>query len=106
MSITIGGQTLATKRPDDLDAALVASTGCTAAEHVAILSTTRVTAVQVAAALAPLLASDDVGAPGALAARIGAAGPAIVARDVVPLLRAPSDTPVAPAPVVDPQEAH
>lgn len=74
MSIKIGERTLATTRPADLDAALVASTGCSAAEHVAMLGPT-CTAYQIARALRPFLSdSDSDGADvGALATSIAEA---------------------------------
>ena len=58
MPITIGGQSLATNRPSDLDAQLLASTGCNAAEHRAMLAKNG-SPFQIARALKPMLVDDD-----------------------------------------------
>ncbi len=101
MPITIGGQSLATTRPDDLDAQLVAATGCNAAEMAAIVSGPRVGAVMVARALAPFLAAD---APrgGELAAEIALDDPSIVGREVAKLLREPAAVSVQAAATIPP----
>lgn len=59
MSITLGDKRLATHKPDDLDAALLSTTGCNAAENLRILSGSPLPG-RVAAAIAPFLAD---GAP-------------------------------------------
>lgn len=64
--IEIGETKVATRRPVDLDAALLAATGCTAAEHAAMLVRGG-TAFQVAQVLAPFTDSPA----GELAALIG-----------------------------------
>ncbi|MGY2732812.1 hypothetical protein [Sphingomonas sp. UYP23] len=54
MPITIGEQTLATQRPADLDEKLVEATGCTAAEHAAMIKKGATAPYQIARAVAPL----------------------------------------------------
>ena len=54
MTVTIGEVTLPTRKPQDLDAALLASTGCSASEVATILAGTP-NAGQIAAALRPFL---------------------------------------------------
>lgn len=73
MSITIGERTLATSRPADLEDRLVAATGCTAAEHVAMLGPT-CSAYQLARALWPMLCENDVRGVGELATEIAESG--------------------------------
>ena len=95
MPITIGGQSLATTRPADLDEKLVATTGCTAAEHRAILAKNG-TPFQIARALKPMLA-DDQRSVGDLATAIGAEDKVFAVRlAVVALLAPPSADTIPP----------
>lgn len=57
MTITIAGKQLATRRPKDLDAALIATTGCDAAENLRIISGQPLPG-RIAAAVAPFLPED------------------------------------------------
>lgn len=86
--ITIGTTKLETSRPADLDGALIAATGCSAADHVAML-TNRPTPVGVATALRPFL-PDDAPSPPAIAAMINDDDLVRVRGDVVALLKTPA----------------
>lgn len=59
MTIQIGGRALPTTRPADLEAQLIAITGCSAAENAAMIRNGS-TPFQVARALHPLIADDSV----------------------------------------------
>lgn len=87
--ITIGEHKLPTSRPADLDAALIASTGCGAAEHAGMLRAGG-TAFQVAQALHPLLGK-DAPSVGELAGIIGDEQLADARRAVADLLAAPAE---------------
>ena len=87
--ITIGEHKLPTSRPSNLDAALIETTGCSAAEHAAMRRSGG-TAFQVAQALHPLLGKDapDVGE---LASMIGEDDLLAARRAVADLLDAPAE---------------
>lgn len=55
MTITVAGAKFATRKPADLDAVLIAATGCNAAENAAILNGDPL-AVRIAPAILPFLA--------------------------------------------------
>lgn len=80
MAIKIGERSLATRRPQDLDAALVAATGCNALEMARILGG-YANPGQVATALRPFLPEDAPSTP-ELAAEI-----AVCLDDVLPAVR-------------------
>jgi hypothetical protein len=80
MTIKIGGRTLSTRRPKDLDAALEASTGCNAVEIARILAGYP-NAGQVAAALQPFL-PDDAPSGTDLASEIASGDLAVTVTDV------------------------
>jgi hypothetical protein len=86
VTIKIGEKTLATRRPADLDAQLVAATGCTAAEQVNMLGL-RSTPFQVARALRPFLDKEAPPVP-ELAQMIEGADLVQVRADTVALLSA------------------
>ncbi|WP_242140870.1 hypothetical protein [Sphingomonas sp. TREG-RG-20F-R18-01] len=92
MMLTIGNTTLATRQPADLDAILVASSGCNAAEHAAMIR--KGTPFQVARAAMPFLVDEDAPSIGALASMIDGADLADV-RDQVLALLSPVGVPVA-----------
>jgi len=98
MTIQIGDQALDASRPADLDRRLVASTGCNAAEHVAMLSNPArgATPLQIAKALAPMLATAIPVAK--LAEQIAAADVVAIRQQVIALLK--QETPNGEAPVV------
>ncbi len=81
--ITIGERKLETRRPADLDAALIAVTGCSASEHAAMLSGGGGPA-QIAKALHPML-SEEISLP-ALGQLIAEADQGDVRKQVVELL--------------------
>jgi hypothetical protein len=83
MSLTIGALALTPRRPDDLDAQLVADTGCDAAEIETLLSAGPDRAAR---ALRPFLANDapDIGTLAAAIARDPAAIAAIRALYAAP----------------------
>jgi len=90
-TVTIGERKLPARRPADLDARLVVSTGCTAAEHAAMLRPTS-TPGQIARVLAPMLTGKDAPAALELAELIEAGDPLDVRAQVLDLLAAPADT--------------
>lgn len=55
MTITVAGEKFATRKPADLDAALIAATGCNAAENLAIVNG-KPHAARLAPAILPFLA--------------------------------------------------
>lgn len=55
MTITVAGEKFATRKPADLDAVLIAATGCNAAENAAIVNGDPL-AVRLAPAILPFLA--------------------------------------------------
>lgn len=62
MTITISGKTFATRKPADLDAALVVTTGCNARENLNIVSGHPLPS-KIAAALRPFLPDDGPSVP-------------------------------------------
>lgn len=84
MTIKIGENALATRTPSDLDAVLVATTGCSAAETVAQLKRGGQPS-HIARALHPFLADKDAPLVHDLAAMIAAADPADVRNQVIAL---------------------
>lgn len=105
MNITIGEQSLTTKRPDDLDARLIAATGCTADENRAMLAKVG-TPFQIARVLKPMLSDDDRSA-GELATAIGEADTFDIRQAVIALLApdAPAAAAVPAAPAIPTQVA-
>lgn len=85
MSIKIGERTLATRRPTDLDVALVEASGCNAAETQRMLGSDA-SPGHVARALLPFLAEAERPSLAELAAEIHAAGTASVAAQIAALL--------------------
>lgn len=98
--ITIGDTKLATRRPADLDGALIAATGCNATEHVAML-TNRPTPIGLANALRPYLTGDDAPSAAELAAMINGDDLIRVRGDVVALLKAAPTVEDPPAPTAE-----
>jgi hypothetical protein len=76
MTIKIGDKSYSTRKPGDLDAALLATTGCNAAETARILAGYP-TAGHIAAALRPFLAEDTPSNP-ELAQAIADDGPDVL----------------------------
>lgn len=95
MSITIGEHILATQRPVDLDAKLIAATGCTAAEHATMLEKGSAAPYQIARVLAPLLVEPI--AMSELADMISVADQGQVVAEVRSLLAVPAVLPNTPA---------
>lgn len=89
-TVTIGERTLPARRPADLDARLIASTGCSAAEHAAMLGPTS-TPGQIARVLAPMLTDEDAPDVLGLAELIEAGDKLAVRAQVLDLLAAPAD---------------
>lgn len=87
MTVEIGGKTLPTRRPQDLDKALLAETGCNAAEFARMIGGQPL-AGTVASALLPFLPEEGRPSASELAATIEAAGPAGVAAQVARLYAA------------------
>jgi hypothetical protein len=88
VTVTIGERQLPARRPADLDDRLIALTGCTAAEHAAMLGPTA-TPGQIARVLAPMLTGRDAPGTAELAALIEAGDPLDVRAQVLDLLAAP-----------------
>ncbi|MGE3304283.1 MAG: hypothetical protein AB7M12_14355 [Hyphomonadaceae bacterium] len=84
MKIRIGDRQLTTKRPADLDAQLLASTGCTPGEVALMLSGSPLAGL-VARAVEPFLSEEDRAATPDLASEIEAAGRIGVAAQVATL---------------------
>ncbi|CAN5368512.1 hypothetical protein BH10PSE14_BH10PSE14_04350 [soil metagenome] len=92
MDMTIGGRTLALKRDSASDAALVAATGCSAAEHAATLSS-EATPFQVARALQPMLSGKDCPSLAALTALVADGDMLTIRLAAAALLRGDAPTP-------------
>lgn len=90
MAIIIAGKSYATRRPQDLDAKLVAATGCSAAEAQRWLHGSP-RASHVAAALVPFMVGADAPVVQELAALIAADDVAAVAVQVAALYAAVPD---------------
>lgn len=89
---------LATARPDDLDAKLLAATGCSVAEVQTWLHGSP-DGFYVARALYPFLTGNDAPSLADLAVMIVHAGPAEIAAEVADLyVKAPATPPLAPTP--------
>ena len=96
MTIRIGGRELPTTRPSDLDAQLIAITGCSAAENAAMLGNGS-TPFQVARALHPLIADGEISVAD-LTSMVEAADIVKVRQQAQLLLMEPA---IDPAPHVD-----
>ena len=82
MPITIAGQEMPGSLPVDMDERLRKATGCSMGEHAAMLRRSGVSALTVAQTLAPALGKPYYEIVG----DVQAAGPAIVAAQLAPLL--------------------
>lgn len=91
--VTIGEATLSTRKPQDLDAALLASTGCSASEVATIIAGTP-NAGQIAAALRPFL-PQNAAHTNELAQNIADSGLDAVADQVRKLYASDTPAPVA-----------
>ena len=101
MTIIICGRTLATVRPADLDARLIASTGCSAAEHAKMLARGG-DAFHTARALQPMLDDADAMSVADLATLIAGGDVLPVRRTTVEMLTAEQMIPATVAAVADP----
>jgi hypothetical protein len=95
MTIKIGGQSYATRRPTDLDAQLVGATGLNASEHARVIAGDPL-ASQVATAVRPFLGKDAPSVP-ELASAIAADDFDRIRGEVVALYGEPAEAPAAPA---------
>lgn len=105
MTVKIGRKAYDTRKPQDLDAAMIAATGCNAAEIAGMLAGSPLAGL-VAQVLLPFIAAADRPDHAALATAIEAAGKDVVAAQVAALFgEAAAPLPPAPTPPLPPVPA-